>query len=140
MRAWISCCLRSIPIVNQAANWSYLFGGQVNVPVVIRSVINRGGEQGAQHSQALQAMFAHAPGLKVVMPSTPHDAKGLLVAAVRDGNPVLYLDDRWLYEQEGAVSEDLYEVPIGTAALRRQGNGCHARCHVVHGLRGGHGR
>ena len=109
------------PIVNQAANWSYLFGGQVNVPVVIRSVINRGGEQGAQHSQALQAMFAHAPGLKVVMPSTPHDAKGLLVAAVRDGNPVLYLDDRWLYEQEGAVSEDLYEVPIGTAALRRQG-------------------
>ena len=109
------------PIVNQAANWSYLFGGQVGVPVVIRSVINRGGEQGAQHSQALQALFAHVPGLKVVMPSTPHDAKGLLIAAVRDGNPVLYLDDRWLYEREGDVPEDLYEVPIGAAALRRSG-------------------
>ena len=110
------------PIVNQAANWSYLFGGQVSVPVVIRAVINRGGEQGAQHSQALQALFAHVPGLKVVMPSTPHDAKGLLIAAVRDGNPVLYLDDRWLYESEGEVPEDLYEVPIGTAAVRRSGN------------------
>jgi pyruvate dehydrogenase E1 component beta subunit len=109
------------PIVNQAANWSYLFGGQVSVPVVIRAVINRGGEQGAQHSQALQALFAHVPGLKVVMPSTPHDAKGLLIAAVRDGNPVLYLDDRWLYELEGEVPEDLYEVPIGAAALRRSG-------------------
>ena len=109
------------PIVNQAANWSYLFGGQVNVPVAHSFGHQSGRRQGAQHSQALQAMFAHAPGLKVVMPSTPHDAKGLLVAAVRDGNPVLYLDDRWLYEQEGAVSEDLYEVPIGTAALRRQG-------------------
>jgi pyruvate/2-oxoglutarate/acetoin dehydrogenase E1 component len=109
------------PIVNQAANWSYLFGGQVSVPVVIRAVINRGGEQGAQHSQALQALFAHVPGLKVVMPSTPHDAKGLLIAAVRDGNPVLYLDDRWLYEREGEVPEDMYEVPIGTAVLRRSG-------------------
>lgn len=109
------------PIVNQAANWSYLFGGQVNVPVVIRSVINRGGEQGAQHSQALQARFAHVPGLKVVMPATPHDAKGLLIAAVRDGNPVLYIDDRWLYEQEGDVPEGLYEVPIGAAAIRRPG-------------------
>ncbi|MCK6498996.1 MAG: alpha-ketoacid dehydrogenase subunit beta [Nitrospirales bacterium] len=109
------------PIVNQAANWSYLFGGQVNVPVVIRSVINRGGEQGAQHSQALQALFAHVPGLKVVMPATPHDAKGLLIAAVRDGNPVLYIDDRWLYEQEGDVPEGLYEVPIGAAAIRRPG-------------------
>lgn len=110
------------PIVNQAANWSYLFGGQVSVPVVIRSVINRGGEQGAQHSQALQALFAHVPGLKVVMPATPYDAKGLLIAAVRDGNPVIYIDDRWLYELEGDVPEGLYEVPIGTAALRRSGN------------------
>src|SRR5688572_7786615 len=79
------------PIVNQAANWSYVFGGRMGVPIVIRSVINRRGEQGAQHSQALQAMYAHVPGLKVVMPSTPCDAKGLLIAAVRDGNPVLYI-------------------------------------------------
>jgi len=109
------------PIMNQAANWSYLFAGRVPVPVVIRAVINRGGEQGAQHSQALHALFAHVPGLKVVMPATPHDAKGLLIAAVRDGNPVLYIDDRWLYDVEGAVPDALYEVPIGSAALRRSG-------------------
>ena len=113
--------LAADPIMNQAATWSYLFAGQVAVPVVIRAVINRGGEQGAQHSQALQALFAHVPGLKVVMPATPYDAKGLLIAAVRDGNPVLYLDDRWLYESEGDVPEGLYEVPIGSAAVRRSG-------------------
>ena len=109
------------PIMNQAANWSYLFAGRASVPVVIRAVINRGGEQGAQHSQALQALFAHVPGLKVVMPATPYDAKGLLIAAVRDGNPVLYIDDRWLYDLQGDVPESLYEVPIGSAALRRSG-------------------
>lgn len=113
--------LAADPIMNQAANWSYLFAGQVSVPVVIRAVINRGGEQGAQHSQAVQALFAHVPGLKVVMPATPYDAKGLLVAAIRDGNPVLYIDDRWLYETEGEVPETLYEVPIGSAAVRRNG-------------------
>jgi pyruvate dehydrogenase E1 component beta subunit len=109
------------PIVNQAANWSYLFAGQVNVPIVIRSVINRGGEQGAQHSQALQATFAHIPGLKVVMPSTPYDAKGLLIAAVNDGNPVMYIDDRWLYNEKGEVPEEMYSIPIGQAAMRREG-------------------
>lgn len=109
------------PIVNQAANWAYLFGGQVGVPLVIRSVINRGGEQGAQHSQAFQAMFMHVPGLKVVMPSTPYDAKGLLISAVYDGNPVLYIDDRWLYDDAGDVPEDLYRVPIGQAAVQRSG-------------------
>ncbi len=109
------------PIVNQAANWSYLFAGRVSAPVVIRSVINRGGEQGAQHSQALQAFFAHIPGLKVVMPGTPYDAKGLLIAAVRDGNPVLYIDDRWLYEEAGEVPEEMYEVSIGKGAVRRHG-------------------
>lgn len=110
------------PIVNQAANWSYIFGGQVGVPVVIRSVINRGGEQGAQHSQALQAMFTHVPGLKVVVPGTPYDAKGLLVSAVNDGNPVLYIDDRWLYSESGDVPENLYSVPIGKGRLCARGN------------------
>lgn len=109
------------PIVNQAANWSYLFGAQVKVPVVIRASINRGGEQGAQHSQALQSFFMHVPGLKVVMPSTPYDAKGLLIGAVNDGNPIIYIDDRWLYEDLGEVSEDMFEVPIGRAAIRRPG-------------------
>lgn len=109
------------PIVNQAANWSYMFAGQVSVPVVIRAVVNRGGEQGAQHSQALQAFFMHVPGLKVVMPSTAYDAKGLLIAAVNDGNPVMYIDDRWLYSEMGEVPEDMYSVPIGQAAIRRTG-------------------
>lgn len=108
-------------IVNQAANWSYIFGGQVNVPVVIRAVINRGGEQGAQHSQALHAMFAHIPGLKVVMPASAHDAKGLLIAASDDPNPVMYIDDRWLYEQTGDVPEERYVTPIGKAARIREG-------------------
>jgi len=109
------------PIVNQAANWSYIFGGRINVPLVIRAAINRGGEQGAQHSQALQAMFMHVPGLKIVMPATAYDAKGLLIAAVNDGNPVMYIDDRWLYAESGEVPEEMYEVPIGRAAIRRTG-------------------
>ena len=108
-------------IVNQAANWSYVFDGQSHVPIVIRAVINRRGEQGAQHSQALQAMFAHIPGLKVVMPATPADAKGLLIAGSRDGNPILYIDDRCLYDQVGDVPEAMCETPIGTAAVRRAG-------------------
>jgi len=109
------------PIINQAANWHYLFGGQVSVPVVIRPIINRGGQQAAQHSQAFQAFFQHVPGVKVVMPSTAYDAKGLLIAAVRDGNPVIYIDDRWLYGVVGEVPEEPYEVPIGQAAVRRTG-------------------
>jgi len=113
--------LAADPVINQAANWSYMFAGRVSAPVVIRSVINRGGEQGAQHSQALHAMFMHVPGLKVVMPSTAHDAKGLLIAAVQDGNPVLYIDDRWLYDTTDDVPEEMYAVPIGKAAVRRRG-------------------
>jgi len=113
--------LAADPIINQAANWSYLFAGKINVPVVIRAVINRGGEQGAQHSQAFQAMFMHIPGLKVVMPSTAYDAKGLLIAAVNDGNPVIYIDDRWLYEETGHVPEEMYQIPIGSAQVMRKG-------------------
>jgi pyruvate dehydrogenase E1 component beta subunit len=110
------------PIINQAANWSYMFGGQIGVPLVIRSIINRGGEQGAQHSQALQALFLHVPGIKVVMPASPFDAKGLLIAAVRDGNPVMYIDDRWLYDSVGEVPSEMFEVPIGFGAVRRSGS------------------
>lgn len=109
------------PIVNQAANWSYVFNGRMSVPMVVRAAINRRGEQGAQHSQALQAMFAHIPGLKVVMPATAYDAKGLLIAASRDGNPILYIDDRELYSVTDDVPEEMYEVPIGQAAVRRTG-------------------
>jgi len=110
------------PVINQAANWSYLFAGQGSVPLVIRAVINRGAEQGAQHSQALHSMFMHVPGLKTVMPATPADAKGLLLAAVDDPNPVLYIDDRWLYGLTGDVPEEAYRVPIGEAAVRRSGS------------------
>jgi pyruvate dehydrogenase E1 component beta subunit len=109
------------PIINQAANWSYMNGGKSGVPVVFWGIINRGGEQAAQHSQALQAMFAHVPGLKVVMPATPCDAKGLMVAAIRDPNPVVYIDERWLYGLRENVPEAIYEVPIGKAFVRKSG-------------------
>lgn len=109
------------PIINEAANWRYMCGGTISVPVVIWGIINRGGEQAAQHSQAFQALFAHIPGLKVVMPSTPYDAKGLMIAAIRDDNPILYIDDRWLYNQEEVVPEETYEVAIGKGIVRKKG-------------------
>jgi pyruvate/2-oxoglutarate/acetoin dehydrogenase E1 component len=108
-------------LVNQASNWSYLFRGQVSAPLVVRAVINRGGEQGAQHSQALHAMFLHVPGLKVVMPATPYDAKGLFIAALEDPDPVVYIDDRALYADSGPVPEEMYRIPLGEAVIRRGG-------------------
>jgi pyruvate/2-oxoglutarate/acetoin dehydrogenase E1 component len=109
------------PIINQAANWCYMNGGNASVPAVIWGIINRGGEQAAQHSQALHATFAHIPGLKVVMPATPYDAKGLMIAAIKDPNPVIYIDDRWLYENEDEVPEEIYKVEIGKGIVRRPG-------------------
>lgn len=108
-------------IVNEAANWHYMFGGRSNVPVVIRPIINRGGQQAAQHAQALHAWFAHVPGIKVVMPATAYDAKGLMIAAIKDNNPVMYIDDRWLYTEEGHVPENIYTVPIGKGAILKKG-------------------
>jgi pyruvate/2-oxoglutarate/acetoin dehydrogenase E1 component len=110
------------PIINEAANWYYMNGGKLPVPVVVWGIINRGGEQAAQHSQSLHTMFAHIPGLKVVMPSTPYDAKGLMISAIKDDNPVIYIDDRWLHDSEGIVPEEIYEVPIGKAVVRREGD------------------
>jgi acetoin:2,6-dichlorophenolindophenol oxidoreductase subunit beta len=109
------------PIINEAANWYYMNGGKASVPLVIWGIINRGGEQAAQHSQSLHTIFAHIPGLKVVMPSTPCDAKGLMISAIKDDNPVVYVDDRWLHNSEGIVPEEIYEVPIGKAVVRREG-------------------
>jgi pyruvate/2-oxoglutarate/acetoin dehydrogenase E1 component len=108
-------------IVNQAANWHYMFGGQASVPLVIRMVVGRGWGQGPQHSQSLQAWFAHVPGLKVVMPATPHDAKGLLISAIEDDNPVVFIEHRWLYNIHGPVPEGLYRVPLGQPNVLRQG-------------------
>lgn len=93
------------PIVNQAAKWRHMFGGQAKAPITIRSIINRGGEQGAQHSQALHSWFAHIPGLRVVMPATPEDARDLLIASVLSDDPVVYIDDRWSYDLEAEVGE-----------------------------------
>jgi pyruvate dehydrogenase E1 component beta subunit len=109
------------PIVNEAANWHYMCGGNISVPVVFWGIVNRGGEQAAQHSQAFHALFAHIPGLKVVMPSTPYDAKGLMIAALKDNNPVVYIDDRWLYKHEEVVPEDIYELEIGKGIIRKRG-------------------
>lgn len=101
-------------LVTQAAKWRSMFGGQVTVPLTVRAIINRGGEQGAQHSQALHSWFAHIPGLRVVLPSTARDARDLLIAAVLSDDPVLYIDDRWLYE----VEEELPPPgPIDLASL-----------------------
>jgi len=106
------------PIVNQAAKWSHMMGGQDNPSLTIRAIINRGGEQGAQHSQALHAWFAHVPGLRVVMPSSVADARDLLIASVLSNDPVMYIDDRWLYEQEE------YLPPIKEIQLFLQGPKC----------------
>ncbi len=108
-------------MVNQAANWHYMFGGQVSVPLVIRMIIGRGWGQGPQNSQSLQAWFAHIPGLKVVMPTTPYDAKGLLISSIKDNNPVIFIEHRWLYNISGQVPEGVYEVPVGEAKIARQG-------------------
>jgi len=108
-------------IFNHAAKWHYMTGGQVNVPLVIRSIIGRGWGSAAQHSQALHGLFIHIPGLKVVIPSTPYDAKGLLIAAVQDGNPILFVEHRWIYDYIGYVPEEIYTVPIGKGIIRREG-------------------
>ena len=100
-------------IVNQAAKWSYMFGGQLNAPVTIRSIINRGGSQGAQHSQSLHSWFAHIPGIRVVMPYTVQDARDLLISSVLCPDPVIYIDDRWLYEQTANLGP-IKESPLNS--------------------------
>jgi acetoin:2,6-dichlorophenolindophenol oxidoreductase subunit beta len=103
-------------LVNQAAKWNHMLGGQASPALTVRSIINRGGEQGAQHSQSLQSWYAHIPGLRVVMPATVRDARDLLIAATLSPDPVLYIDDRWLYAQR----EDL--PPPTDVDLNRIGN------------------
>ncbi|MBI3502701.1 MAG: alpha-ketoacid dehydrogenase subunit beta [Bacteroidetes bacterium] len=109
------------PIINEAANWHYMSGGASNVPVVFWLIVNGGGEQAAQHSQALHTIFAHVPGLKVIAPSTPYDVKGMLIAAINDPNPVVFIDNRSLYGFEESVPEKMYEIPLGKGIIRRKG-------------------
>jgi pyruvate/2-oxoglutarate/acetoin dehydrogenase E1 component len=108
-------------IANQAAKWHYMFGGQATVPITIRMIVGRGWGQGPQHSQSLHAWFAHIPGLKVVMPATPYDAKGLLISSIEDDSPVVFIEHRWLYNIHGHVPEGIYRVPLGVPNLIRRG-------------------
>ena len=108
-------------IVNQAAKMRYMLGGGVSVPLVMRLPAGSGTGAAAQHSQSLEAWFAHVPGLKVLQPSTPHDAKGMLLAAIEDPDPVLIFEHKMLYKMKGPVPEGYYTVPIGSAAIRRPG-------------------
>lgn len=109
-------------LVNMISSYRYGTGGKARVPLVIRAVMGRGWGQGFQHSKSLHSVFAHIPGLKVVMPTTPYDAKGLVAAAIRDENPVIVLEHRWLYWQEGEVPEEPYIIPIGEGRTLRRGS------------------
>ena len=109
-------------LANMIAPMHYGSVGKLSVPLVIRAIIGRGWGQGFQHSKTLHSIFAHIPGLKVVMPTTPYDAKGLLISAIRDNNPVLVLEHRLLYWQEGPVPEEAFETPIGRANILKPGN------------------
>jgi acetoin:2,6-dichlorophenolindophenol oxidoreductase subunit beta len=109
------------PLVNQIAKWHYMYGGHMTAPLTIRMIIGRGWGQGPQHSQSLQAWLAHIPGLKVVMPTTAYDVKGMLISAAADDAPVVVMEHRWLYSVTGVVPEEMYKVPLDQAAVLRTG-------------------
>lgn len=109
-------------IFNQAAKFRYMFGGKAETPVVIRTMYGAGFRAAAQHSQCLYSLFTHIPGLKVVMPATPYDAKGMLIQAIRDNDPVIFMEHKMLYTLEGEVPEESYTVPFGEANVVREGD------------------
>lgn len=109
-------------LYNQAAKMKYMFGGKAKIPMVMRATCGAGIGAAAQHSQCLEAWFMHVPGLKVVMPSTPYDAKGLLISSIRDDNPVVFLEHKMLYGMEGEVPEGEYTLPLGEADIKREGS------------------
>lgn len=109
-------------LVNQAAKLRYMFGGKAEVPLVLRTPGGAGTGAAAQHSQSLEAWFIHVPGLKVVMPSTPYDAKGMLLSALDDPNPVIFYEHKLLYNRKGDVPEEPYRVPLGEASVTREGD------------------
>ena len=108
-------------LVNQAAKIRFMFGGKASIPMVVRAPAGSGTGAAAQHCQSLEAWFVHVPGIKVVTPATPFDVKGLLVTAIRDNNPVIFVEHKLLYRTKGAVPEDLYAIPLGQAEVRRPG-------------------
>ncbi len=108
-------------LMNHAAKWKYMFGGKVSVPMVVRTIIGGGWGSAAQHSQPLQGLFTHIPGLKVVMPSTAYDAKGLLLSSIHNESPVVFVEHRWLYDHKDIVPPEPYFIPLGKGSLRREG-------------------
>ncbi|NJE76830.1 alpha-ketoacid dehydrogenase subunit beta [Thermococcus sp. ES12] len=108
-------------IYNQAAKMRYMFGGKARIPLVLRTTCGAGFSAAAQHSQSLHALFIHVPGLKVVMPSTPYDAKGLLISAIEDDDPVVFIEHKGLYAVKGPVPEEPYSIPLGEADVKREG-------------------
>ena len=108
-------------LLNQAAKFRYMFGGKAETPVVIRTMYGGGFQAAAQHSQCLYSLFAHIPGLKVVLPSTPYDVKGLLIQAIRDNDPVIFFEHKALYGMKGEVPEEPYVIPFGKANIVREG-------------------
>jgi pyruvate/2-oxoglutarate/acetoin dehydrogenase E1 component len=115
------CTLASDQIINQAAKFHFMTGGNVKVPLVVRTQQGTGRSAAAQHSQSLETWYAHIPGLKVVIPATPYDAKGLIKAAIRDDNPVMMIEHKGLYTLKGEVPEEEYTVEIGKADIKRRG-------------------
>jgi pyruvate dehydrogenase E1 component beta subunit len=113
------CCLDQI--LNQAAKFRYMFGGKASTPLVIRTMVGAGLRAAAQHSQMLTSLWTHIPGLKVVCPSSPYDAKGLLIQAIRDNDPVIFCEHKLLYSMQGEVPEELYTIPFGEANFLRDG-------------------
>ncbi|WP_341523754.1 alpha-ketoacid dehydrogenase subunit beta [Pseudomonas sp. G.S.17] len=114
------CCLDQI--LNQAAKFRYMFGGKAVTPLVIRTMVGAGLRAAAQHSQMLTSLWTHIPGLKVVCPSSPYDAKGLLIQAIRDNDPVIFCEHKMLYGMQGEVPEELYTIPFGEANFLREGS------------------
>jgi len=114
------CCFDQI--MNQAAKLRYMLGGQVKIPLVIRTQCGGGFNAAAQHSQTLHALFTHIPGLKVVMPSNAYDAKGLMIEAIRDDDPVIYMEHKFLYDDKCEVPDEVYTIPLGEAEYTRDGN------------------
>ena len=109
-------------LVNQAAKIHYMSGGKLKVPMVLRTTLGATRRSAAQHSQSLHAWLSHVPGLKVVVPSTPYDAKGLLKSAIRDDNPVVFFEDKMMYQLKGPVPVEEYTIPLGVADVKRAGN------------------
>ncbi len=108
-------------VINNAAKWFSMYGGQKSVPLIIRMIIGRGWGQGNQHSQNLEVLYAHIPGLKVVVPATAYAAKGMLISAMKDPNPTIFIEHRWLHNTVSDVPEGMYEVPLSQARVAREG-------------------